>query len=74
MSENDKRLPRPVRLSDVAVVTAGLVMNLTKSVSTFCEDLYELSIYHANRKTKENEVWQEMTTDLETLWEETDGK
>jgi len=49
-------------------------MNLTKSVSTFCEDLYELSIYHANRKTKENEVWQEMTTDLETLWEETDGK
>jgi hypothetical protein len=74
VSENDKRLPRPVRLSDVAVVTAGLVMNLTKSVSTFCEDLYELSIYHANRKTKENEVWQEMTTDLETLWEETDGK
>jgi hypothetical protein len=74
VSENDKRLPRPVRLSDVAVVTAGFVMNLTKSVSTFCEDLYELSIYHANRKTKENEVWQEMTTDLETLWEETDGK
>ena len=49
-------------------------MNLVKTLDNFVEDIYELSIYHSNRKTKENAVWQEMTRDIEKLEEETDGR
>lgn len=74
MLDHNNRVPRPVRPSDVGVIVMGFIANLVKSADTFCEDLYELAIYHSNRKTKENAVWQEMTIDLEKLEEETDGR
>jgi hypothetical protein len=37
------------------------------------EDLLELSIYNANRKTELNKVWEDFATDLETIQENTDG-
>ena len=74
MLNHNERVPRPVRPSDFVVVGAGLLLNIVKSIETFCEDIYELSIYHSNRKTKTNAAWEDMTQDLETLEEETDGR
>lgn len=74
MLDHDKQVPRPVRPSDFAVVSMGFVVNIVKALEVFCEDVYELSIYHSNRKTKTNAAWQEMAQDLETLEEETDGR
>ena len=74
MLDHDKNVPRPVRSSDVLVIFIGFLMNLVKTLDNFVEDIYELSIYHSNRKTKENAVWQEMTRDIEKLEEETDGR
>ena len=71
---SNKGVPRPVRPSDFFVVGMSFALNLARSVESLTEELYELAIYNANRKTKVNEVWQEMVTDLETLEEETDGR
>ena len=74
MLDHDKKVPRPVRPSDYAVVTMGFVVNLAKAFEVFCEDMYELSIYHSNRKTKTDMAWENMAKDLEKLEEETDGR
>lgn len=71
---NDKDfVPRPVRRSDFVVIFAGLLHNVASSVLTFAEEILEISIYHANQKTKTMQAWEEMTQDLEQLQEETDG-
>lgn len=74
MHNNDKRVPRPVRPSDFLVVGLSFSLNIARSFEALAEELYELAIYNANRKTKANEAWQEMARDLETLEEETDGR
>jgi len=70
--DNDN-LPRPVRFADFLVILAGFMHNIAQSVEVFTSEVMELSIYHANRKTKINRAWQEMTSDLETIEEDTDG-
>lgn len=68
---NDKdNVPRSVHLSDFLVVFAGLLHNLVRSFQAMTEELLELSIYHANRKSKINKVWEDFTYDLETLEED----
>jgi len=59
MRNDDDFIPRPVRRSDFGVIFAGLVL--------------EISIYHANQKTKTMKAWEDMSQDLEKIQEETDG-
>jgi hypothetical protein len=66
----DNRVRPPVRRSHFVVVFAEFAFNLMQAVTGFFEALYELSIYHANRKTEENSAWEKMTQDLETLEED----
>jgi hypothetical protein len=42
-------------------------------VATLFESLLELSIYHSNRQTKINKIWDDFAQDLETIQEDTDG-
>jgi hypothetical protein len=69
LNDND-RIPRPVRRTDFLVIVIGFFYNLTQSVETFMSEIYELSIYHANQKTKVNKAWEDMAQDLETLEED----
>lgn len=69
LNDND-RIPRPVRWTDFLVMIIGFFYNLTQVVETFMSEVYELSIYHANHKTKVNKAWEDMAQDLETLEED----
>ena len=69
LNDND-RIPRPVRRTDFIVIIIGFFYNLTQVVETFMSEVYELSIYHANQKTKVNKAWEDMAQDLETLEED----
>ena len=72
LNHNDK-VPRPVRPTDVLVIFVGALYNLSQVLETFFSELFELSIYYSNQKTKTMQAWEEMTTDLEQLQEGTDG-
>jgi hypothetical protein len=69
LNDND-RIPRPVRRTDFIVIITGFFYNLTQCVETLMSEIYELSIYHANQKTKVNKAWEDMAQDLETLEED----
>ena len=58
MRNDDDFIPRPVRRSDFTVIFAGLVHNLASSFHTFTEEILEISIYHANQKTKTMKAWE----------------
>jgi hypothetical protein len=73
MRNDEEFIPRPVRRSDFTVIFAGLVHNLASSFHTFTEEILEISIYHANQKTKTMKAWEDMSQDLEKIQEETDG-
>jgi hypothetical protein len=73
MRNDDDFIPRPVRRSDFTVIFAGLVHNIASSFHTFTEEILEISIYHANQKTKTMKAWEDMSQDLEKIQEETDG-
>ena len=70
--DND-RVRRPVRFADFLVVGAELAYNMMQVITAATEDLLELSIYNANRKTELNKVWEDFATDLETIQEDTNG-
>jgi hypothetical protein len=70
---DDKKVRRPVRFADFVVIGAELTYNLMQVLTAATEDLLELSIYNANRKTELNKAWEEFATDLETIQEDTDG-
>ena len=74
MLGKDNHIPRPVRPSDVVVITISFILNIARTVEVFWEEIYELAVYHSNRKTKENAAWQSMAQDLESLEGETDGR
>jgi len=69
LNDND-RIPRPVRRTDFLVIIIGFFYNITQVFETFMSEIYELSIYHANHKTKVNKAWEDMAQDLETLEED----
>jgi hypothetical protein len=69
LNSNDK-IPRPVRRTDFLVIIIGFFYNITQCFETFMSEIYELSIYHANHKTKVNKAWEDMAQDLETLEED----
>jgi hypothetical protein len=45
----------------------------SEAFHSFTEEILEISIYHANQKTKTMQAWENMAQDLETIQEETDG-
>jgi len=69
LNDND-RIPRPVRRTDFLVIIIGFFYNLTQVVETFMSEVYELSIYHANHKTKVSKAWEDMAQDLQTSEED----
>jgi hypothetical protein len=66
-------VPRPVHSADLLVVIIGFINNVIQSLGVFTEELLELSVYNANRTSKVNKVWEDFTSDLEKIQEETDG-
>jgi len=64
------KIPRPVHRSDFLVIVAGFFHNLMQTFETLSAELFELSIYHANRKTNTSQAWEDMAQDLETLGED----
>jgi len=60
-------VPRSVTPADFLVVGAGLLHNIASSIHAFTEDLMELAVYNATRKTKINAVWEQFTNDLEKM-------
>lgn len=73
MNHDYKNVPRPVRPTDALVIVAEFVYNLSQVVTNLFESLLELSIYHSNRETRVNKVWDDFAQDLETIQEDTDG-
>lgn len=69
LNDND-RIPRPVRRTDFLVMIIGFFYNITQCFETLMSEIYELSIYHANQKTKVNKAWEDMAQDLEKLEED----
>jgi hypothetical protein len=66
-------VPRPVRPTDALVIITEFIFNLSQVFTALAESIYELSIYHSNRETKVNKIWDEFAQDLETIQEDTDG-
>ncbi len=73
MRKEEDFIPRPVRRSDFGVIFAGLLHNLASTFHSFTEEILEISVYHANQKSKTMQAWENMAQDLETIQEETDG-
>jgi hypothetical protein len=70
---NHNEVPRPVRPTDALVIVTELLFNISQVIATFFESLMELSIYHSNRQTKLNKVWDDFAQDIETIQEDTNG-
>ena len=66
----NNKVRRPIRPSDFVVILAETAYNLSQVATGLFESLYELSIYHSNQKTETNQIWEQMTQDLETLEED----
>jgi hypothetical protein len=66
-------VPRPVRPTDALVILTEFIFNIAQVFANLAESLYELSIYHSNRETKVNKIWDEFAQDLETIQEDTNG-
>ena len=74
MLHNHKdEVPRPVRPTDALVILTEFLYNISQVVATLFESLLELSIYHSNRQTRVNKIWDDFAQDLETIQEDTDG-
>ena len=69
----DHKVRRPVRFADFLVMLAEFNFNIMQSVTGLAESILELSVYNANRETELNKVWEDFSTDLETIQEDTDG-
>ena len=73
MTNRKDEVPRPVRPTDALVIFTEFIYNLCQVVTNLAESLMELSIYHSNRETKVNKIWDEFAQDLETIQEDTNG-
>jgi len=66
-------VPRPVRPTDALVIITEFIFNIAQVFASLAESLYELSIYHSNRETKVNKIWDDFAQDLESIQEDTNG-
>lgn len=70
---NNNEVPRPVRPTDALVIFTEFIYNICQVITNLAESLMELSIYHSNRETKVNKIWDDFAQDLETIQEDTNG-
>ena len=68
--EDKDYIPRSIRRADFAVVFTGFIHNIAQSFAALSEELYEISIYHANRETKLTKAQEAFSQELENLQEE----
>ena len=73
MNNHNDEVPRPVRPTDALVIVAEFFYNICQVITNLAESLMELSIYHSNRETKVNKIWDDFAQDLETIQEDTNG-
>jgi hypothetical protein len=73
VNNHKDEVPRPVRPTDALVIVAEFIYNICQVITNLAESLMELSIYHSNRETKVNKIWDEFAQDLETIQEDTNG-
>jgi len=73
VNNHNDEVPRPVRPTDALVIVAEFIYNICQVITNLAESLMELSIYHSNRETKVNKIWDEFAQDLETIQEDTNG-
>jgi hypothetical protein len=73
VNNHKDEVPRPVRPTDALVIFAAFIYNICQVITNLAESLMELSIYHSNRETKVNKIWDEFAQDLETIQEDTNG-
>ena len=73
MINHNEDVPRPVRPTDALVIFTEFFYNIMQCFTGLAESLMELSIYHSNRETKVNRVWEDFSSDLESIQEDTDG-
>jgi hypothetical protein len=73
VNNHNDEVPRPVRPTDALVIFTEFIYNICQVITNLAESLMELSIYHSNRETKVNKIWDEFAQDLETIQEDTNG-
>jgi len=73
VNNHNDEVPRPVRPTDALVIVTEFFYNICQVITNLAESLMELSIYHSNRETKVNKIWDEFAQDLETIQEDTNG-
>ena len=73
MNNPNEGVPRPVRPTDALVIITEFIFNIAQVFASLAESLYELSIYHSNRETKVNKIWDDFAQDLESIQEDTNG-
>jgi hypothetical protein len=67
LDEDKDYVPRSVTLADFLVVFSGLFVNIMRAIEMFASEILDLAVYNANRKTKVSRVWEQFTSDLETM-------
>ena len=73
MLNHEDKVPRPVRPTDGLVIFTEFIFNICQVITSLAESIMELSIYHSNRETKVNKIWDDFTQDLESIQEDTNG-
>lgn len=63
----ENEVPRSVTPADFGVAFASLAHNLASSIHSFTDDLLQIALYHATRKNRVSEVWEQFAQDLEKM-------
>ena len=67
MNKDEDYVPRSITLSDVMVVIAGFVHNLTAAFHMLTDELLELATYNSIRDNQVKKAWKNFTEDLEKM-------
>lgn len=64
---DDNEVPRSVSPADFGVAFASLAHNIASSLHSFTDDILQIAVYHATRKSRVSEVWEQFAQDLEKM-------
>jgi type I site-specific restriction-modification system R (restriction) subunit len=67
VDKDHNHIPRSIGLGHILVVFAGLFHNIMRALHAFSEEILELTVYNTIRENQVSEVWEQFTTDLETM-------
>ncbi len=63
----EDEVPRSVTPADFGVALASFAHNLASSIHSLADDVLQIAMYHAVRKNKVSEVWEQFAQDLEKM-------